>query len=155
MERVPPAVSLNFERLVMEVCNRAKLDFDDWPLEARELLNHLETRWREGIERGLSTEAAEERAILLFGGADQVAKSLRRPWLKRVLFYRRYRAERYFWILGVTAIKAWPMAHPHPDGSNTLWRTSISIDSGFIFQRPTVHCLGVAALETVEMRIRG
>lgn len=107
MERVPPAVSLNFERLVLDVCNRARLDFDDWPLEARELLNHLENRWREGIEMGLSTGAAEERAVALFGDVKQVARSLRAPWLRRMLFYRRYRAERYFAILASVVINAW------------------------------------------------
>lgn len=92
--RVPPAVSLAFERVVADVCHRAKLETEEWPLRAHELLNHLQDRWREGIEAGLGTDAAQERALQMFGKPETVARRMREPWWKRLLLQRRCRLHR-------------------------------------------------------------
>ena len=92
--RVPPATTRTFERLVTGICNRARLETEDWPLRAHELLNHLQDRWREGIEAGLTTEAAEERALQLFGKPGAVARRMKERWWKRLLLQRRFRLHR-------------------------------------------------------------
>ena len=71
------------------------MDYDEWLVNSQELAFHLQERWREGISLGLSTDAAQSRAIELFGDPIIVAKSLRKPWLERLLFYDRFRPERY------------------------------------------------------------
>ena len=120
--RVPPATALAFEKLAMRVCNEAKLDYDEWPARCHELVGHLQARWREGIEQELSTEAAEERAMELFGDVSRVARSLRQPWIRRLLFHRRYRAERYILFLAASVLGSWlwnieqvSHASPKPD----------------------------------------
>ena len=92
--RVPPAVTFAFEKVVAKVCDRARLETEEWPLKARELLNHLQQRWREGIEMGLSTDAAQSRALEMFGPPSLVARSLRETWWKRLMFQRRCRTAR-------------------------------------------------------------
>ena len=106
-ERIPPAVSLAFERLASEVCERAALDYDEWPLKAHELATHLQEKWREGVGLNLSTDAAQQRAIEAFGPVKAVAKSLRRPWLLRILTYRRYQTERVVIFLAASFFIAW------------------------------------------------
>jgi hypothetical protein len=100
--RVPPAVTFKFERIVSEVCHHAKLDTDEWPLRARELLDHLQERWREGAESGLSTETAEARALERFGHPLAVARGLRQPWFKRLMYQNRLRLHRYVTFLTAT-----------------------------------------------------
>jgi hypothetical protein len=92
--RVPPAVTFAFEKVVASVCDQAKLEAEDWPLRARELLNYFQERWREGVEMGLSTEEAQSRALEMFGPSKLVARSLREVWWKRLIFQRRCRAAR-------------------------------------------------------------
>lgn len=105
--RVPPAVSLTFEKAATDICNRAKLDYDEWPLQAHEFVTHLQERWKEGIEKGLTTEDAEARALALFGDPAATAKALRKPWLRRVLSYERYRPERHLLFLVAYVFHAW------------------------------------------------
>lgn len=93
--RVPPAVTFSFERYVAEVCHRAKLDDHEWPLKARELLSHLQERWREGVDGGLNDADAQERAIQLFGQPVDVARRLRQSWLRRLLYHQKCRPHRY------------------------------------------------------------
>jgi len=100
--RVPPAVTFAFERYVAEVCQRARLDDYEWPLRARELLTHLQNRWREGESLGLSTTAAEQRALELFGAPKDVAKGLRRPWWKRLLLHQNCRLHRQLTFLAAS-----------------------------------------------------
>ena len=100
--RVPPAVTFRFERCVAAICHYAKLDDYEWPLKARELLSHLQARWREGVENGLSDEAAEQRALELFGPSKSVAKSLRQPWWRRLLFYQNHRQHRLLTFLAAS-----------------------------------------------------
>lgn len=98
--RIPPAVNEVFVQIASQVCNRARMDYDEWLVNSQELAFHLQERWREGIALGLSTDAAQSRAIEKFGDPNIVAKSLRKPWLQRLLFYDRFRPERYgFFIL--------------------------------------------------------
>lgn len=102
--RVPPAVTFKFERFVAEVCHGAKLDDHEWPLKARELLSHLQERWREGVETGLSDAAAEQRALDLFGSSRAVARQLRRPWWRRLLFHQNRRQHRLLTFLTASLI---------------------------------------------------
>jgi hypothetical protein len=104
---VPPGVTLTFERLASDICSKAKLDYDDTALQAHELVTHLRERWLEGIEGGLTTDAAEKRALRLFGSAAEVARSLRQPWLWRVLLQERTRAERYLLFLAADGLYSW------------------------------------------------
>lgn len=105
--RIPPATTLSFQKTATQVCNLAKLDYDEWPLHAHELVNHLNERWREGIELGLSTDAAQERALRLFGDTSHVAQSIKRPWYRRLLTQQRYRPERYLIFLGAYVFYSW------------------------------------------------
>ena len=100
--RVPPAVTFAFERYVAEVCHRARLDDYEWPLKARELLTHLQNRWREGDAMGLSTTAAEQRALDLFGSPKSVARGMRRPWWKRLLLHHNCRLHRHLTFLSAS-----------------------------------------------------
>ncbi|GEM_PF-1588569 len=93
--RVPPGVDFAFEKRVNDVLEQAKPDYNRLPSMRTELMEHLRERWRQGIERNLSTEAAEEQALESFGNSETVGKSLREVWWRRLLTYRRYRAERF------------------------------------------------------------
>ncbi|NJK92628.1 MAG: hypothetical protein HC904_12850 [Blastochloris sp.] len=93
--RIPPGVDFAFEKRVNAVLESAKPDYDRLPELRTELMEHLRQRWREGIEKNLSTEAAEEQALELFGDPEAIGKSLREVWWRRLLFYRRCRAERF------------------------------------------------------------
>jgi hypothetical protein len=97
--RVPPAVTMKFENTAHYVCNKAKLDFDAWPLHIHEFVTHLQDRWREGIELGLDTDQAEERALQLFGNLNKVAQGVRKHWLKRLIYDDRCKVNRYFIVL--------------------------------------------------------
>jgi hypothetical protein len=105
--RIPPAVNLAFEQVANRICEQAKLDFDTWHLHNHELVTHLQARWRDGIDRGLGTEAAEERALALFGSSAQVAKSLRQPLITRLLRYKRLRTERLLIFLAAYLFFSW------------------------------------------------
>jgi len=105
--RIPPAVSLAFERVAYQVCVFAKLDYDDWYLHVHELRTHLQERWKEGIEIGLSTDKAEEHALAMFGNPRAIAKSLRKPWLVRLLNYKRFRSERLLTFLAAYVFFSW------------------------------------------------
>jgi hypothetical protein len=105
--RIPPAVQLTFERVAYRVCLLAKLDHDEWQFQVLELKAHLQSRWREGIEQGLSTDQAEERALQMFGELQTVAKSLRKPWLVRLLQYKNMRSERLLVFLSAYVFYAW------------------------------------------------
>ncbi len=105
--RIPPAVSLAFERVAYQVCILAKLDHDEWHLQISELKMHLQERWQEGIENGLSTGRAEAHALAIFGNPADVAKSLRKPWLVRLLQYKNMRSERLLVFLSADVFYAW------------------------------------------------
>jgi len=97
--RVPPAASFAFEQIVSKVCDAAKVDYNERPYVARELQNHLESFWRREIENGLSTDDAQQQALASFGRVEDVARNLRQPLWKRLLFFERYRAERFITFL--------------------------------------------------------
>lgn len=105
--RVPPAVTLEFRQIANDICNRAKLDYDDWAHQADELTTHLQERWRDGIDDGLSTEGARQKVLEGFGDRSLVAKSLRRPWYVRLLSYDRYRPHRYISFLAAYCFCCW------------------------------------------------
>jgi len=105
--RIPPAVSLAFERIAYKICELAKLDHDEWQMQVHELRTHLQERWKEGIELGLSTEKAEERALVLFGSPQAIAKSLRKPLFTRLLTYKRFRSERLLTFLAAFVFYSW------------------------------------------------
>jgi len=105
--RIPPAVQLTFERVAYRVCLLAKLDHDEWQFQVLELKAHLQSRWREGVDQGLSTDQAEERALRMFGDLQTVAKSLRKPWLVRLLRYKNMRSERLLVFLSAYVFYAW------------------------------------------------
>ena len=93
--RVPPAVTVGFERLALSICEEAKLDFAEWASKTHELVGHLQELWREGVELGLNTDASEARALDAFGTVEQVGRSLRLPWFRRYMLFERYRGQRY------------------------------------------------------------
>jgi len=98
--RIPPAINESFVKLAAGICDWARMDYDEWMVNSQELVYHLQERWREGIELGLNSEDAKTRALKLFGKPSAVAKSLRKPWLTRLLYYHRFRPERfYFFVL--------------------------------------------------------
>ncbi len=93
--RIPPGVTVQFERIALEVCEVARLDFGEWWPRIHEYVGHLELLWLEGIEMGLSTEDAERRAIEIFGQPQVVGAALRGSWPTRFLFSERSRWQRY------------------------------------------------------------
>ena len=105
--RIPPGVTLAFEKAATQICNDAKLDYDEWPLRAYETVTHLRERWRDGILKGLSTDEAERQALNAFGKLSAVARSLRKPWPVRILVHQRYRPERFFLFLVAYVFFSW------------------------------------------------
>ena len=98
--------------------SRAKLDHETDPLallhDVQETVNHLQERWMDGRENGLSPEEAEKRAIALFGDISLIAKSLKQPWYVRLLFYERCRPMRYFVVTwGMLFFSFLATMHPH------------------------------------------
>ena len=83
--RVPPAVSFAFERVATDVCDQAGLETFEWAAKVKELVNHLEQRWCEGVELGMSTDAAEKRALDLFGPPQEAGRWLGQGMIRRWL----------------------------------------------------------------------
>jgi hypothetical protein len=105
--RVPPGVTQAFEEKATQICNDAKLDFDEWPLRAYEAVTHLQERWRKGIRIGLGTDEAERQALNSYGEPSVVARSWRKAWHKRMLFHQRYRPDRFFLFLVAYVFFSW------------------------------------------------
>ena len=105
--RVPPAVTVAFERLALSICEEAKLDFSEWASKTHELVGHLQELWREGVELGLNTDASEARALELFGTMENVGKALRPPWIRRYLFLERYRGQRYAMFMTAAVVSSY------------------------------------------------
>ena len=97
--RVPPSVTMAFEGAATQICNDAKLDYDEWPLRAYETVTHLQERWRKCIQDGMGTDEAERQALRSFGDFSVVARSHRKPWHVRMLIHQRCRADRFFFFL--------------------------------------------------------
>ena len=97
--RVPPAVDFAFEKAVNLVLEVAAPDYDALPGIRTELMEHLRERWRQEIEKGGSTDSAEQAALEAFGDPQVVGRSMRLAWWKRVLKYRRCRTERHLWFI--------------------------------------------------------
>lgn len=97
--RVPPAVDFAFEKAVNIVLEVAAPDYDALPGIRTELMEHLRERWRQEIEKGRSTDSAEQAALEAFGDPQTVGRSMRLVWWKRVLNYRRCRTERHLWFI--------------------------------------------------------
>ena len=96
--RVPPSVTMAFEGAATQICNDAKLDYDEWPLRAYETVTHLQERWRKCIQDGMGTDEAERQALRSFGDFSVVARSHRKPWHVRMLIHQRCRADRFFFF---------------------------------------------------------
>jgi hypothetical protein len=144
--RVPPAVTMKFENTAHYVCNKAKLDFDEWPLHIHEFVTHLQDRWREGIDLGLDTDQAEERALQLFGNLNKVAHALRKPWLKRLMYDERCRVLRYIIIvLSVANISFDTMPIFHPANREILFG-SVEYYEGFL-----VHYYGFIVIASLSI----
>ena len=105
--RIPPAVNEVFVQVASEVCDRSKMDYEEWLVNSQELAFHLQERWREGVDKGLNAENAELRALKLFGEPSAVAKSLRKPWLGRLLHYKRFRSERFYFFVLAYFLYTW------------------------------------------------
>ncbi len=105
--RIPPAVNQVFIRVASQVCDRAKMDYEEWMVNSQELAYHLQQRWRELTEQGLSTDDAQAKALQMFGDPHTVAKSLRKPWLERLLHYKRFRSERFFFFILAYFLYTW------------------------------------------------
>ena len=105
--RIPPAVNQVFIRVASQVCDRAKMDYEEWMVNSQELAYHLQQRWRELTEQGLSTNDAQAKALQMFGDPHTVAKYLRKPWLERLLHYKRFRSERFFFFILAYFLYTW------------------------------------------------
>lgn len=102
--RIPPAVAFVFEQYASKICDEAKVDYEERPFIARELQNHLNHFWKRAIADGKSTDDAETAAIVAFGNVENVARSIRQPYWKRLLFFERCRAARFIWFMIVGAV---------------------------------------------------
>lgn len=105
--RVPPAVSAHFGRLAYQVCNGARLDYKELPSRASEMVTSLEHRWRKGIDDGLTTEAAETKAIEWFGDLSIAIKRLQEPWYCRLFLYERSRWARLVVFVAAFMFYSW------------------------------------------------
>jgi hypothetical protein len=108
--RVPPSISFEFERLSLDVCERAKADFDQRHLLFHELVDQLEELWRQGEAAGLDDVAAKDRALELFGDAEVAARVYRggfAKWMVRLLTFHRYASHRFILILGSVVFVTW------------------------------------------------
>jgi len=101
--RIPPSVSFHFEQVVALAGDHAKLDPTEWAIRSRELMGQLEYRWREGIESGLSTEEAQQRALDLFGEPAEVGKRFQKKWESNLLFSNGWRLFRIIVFLLVAS----------------------------------------------------
>ncbi len=108
--RVPPAVTLQFERFALAVCEEAKLDFDQWASKTHELVGHLQQLWREGIDMGMNTDDASNRALQVFGSVEAIGRAVRHPWITRYLLWRRYQGQRYAIYLSGAVVCAYAAA---------------------------------------------
>jgi hypothetical protein len=103
---IPPAVSFRFEQIIALAAEHARLEPTEWVIRSHELKSQLEHRWREGIEMGLSTDAAEERAIELFGDPVAVGRRYQKPLEVNLLHSRAWQAAR---ILLFLFVSFWPL----------------------------------------------
>lgn len=106
---IPPAVTFHFEKVVALVAEHAQLNPAEWAIRSHELMGQLEHRWREGIDMGLSTDAAEQRALELFGDPEAVGRRFKKRWESQLLFSYGWRVARIIIFLiamhlAVTAI---------------------------------------------------
>lgn len=93
-QRIPPAVTFHFEKIIALVAEHARLDAAEWAIRSHELMGQLEHRWHEGVELGLSTDAAQQRALELFGDPEAVGRRFRKHWRFNLLFARNWRLVR-------------------------------------------------------------
>src|SRR4051812_8851949 len=105
-ERIPPGVTFAFEKIAHEICHRAALEEDEATERAHEIVTLLREKFRDGIANELSTAQAEENAIAALDQAG-LTSTLRRPWMLRLLFFRRSRATRQLIFLGAYALYCW------------------------------------------------
>ena len=108
-ETIPVDVKIAIGATALQVCEEAKLDFDEWPLRAHEAVTHLRERWRDGTYNGLSSVEAKRQVLDSYGDPLAVGKSWRKPWYFRVLFHERYRATRYLLFLFAYVLFSWLM----------------------------------------------
>lgn len=104
--RIPPAVSFRFEQIIAQAAEHAGLEPTEWAIRSHELMSQLEHRWREGIDMGLSTDAAEQRAIELFGDPAAVGRRYQKPMEVNLLYSRAWQAAR---ILLFLFVSYWPL----------------------------------------------
>lgn len=95
---VPPAVRLAFAKYAFQVCLRAEVDDLDFEGRQREICNHLELAWIQGVETK-SDEAAEEDALQQYGSVEEASQLMKRPFWERFIFHHRYRTERLLLVL--------------------------------------------------------
>lgn len=97
--RIPPAVSFRFEQIIAQAAEHAGLEPTEWAIRSHELMSQLEHRWREGIDMGLSTDAAEQRAIELFGDPAAVGRRYQKPMEVNLLYSRAWQVARILLFL--------------------------------------------------------
>lgn len=102
--RIPPAVSFRFEQIIAQAAEHAGLEPTEWAIRSHELMSQLEHRWREGIDMGLSTDAAEQRAIELFGDPAAVGRRYQKPMEINLLYSRAWQAARILLFLITSTI---------------------------------------------------
>lgn len=153
---VPPAVTLAFERYCQEVCRLAALDSDQVPGRVYEWTTRLQDNWRAGCEEfNLSTTAAQDRAIELFGKPKELAASLRKPWWLSVITYRRCQVQRFavvlaYWIFYCGLREQ--LLSPHNSWEVLLLQEGITTPRDII--RLVLPCLGLALIWRFQLNDR-
>jgi hypothetical protein len=140
-------VTYDFEQVANEVCEKACLDYDDWNEKRRELVSYFQGRWCDFVDQELSTEEAEKRVLEMFGDVRKAAKSLRRPCLNRLLFYKRYRAERYIAFLTASLLTSW-LGAVDACSATHLEKSAVSIEYALGYFFNGYFALGALAVIT-------
>ncbi|MFA6546191.1 MAG: hypothetical protein WCS99_17360 [Limisphaerales bacterium] len=131
---IPPAVTFHFEKIIALVAEHAQLEPTEWAIRSHELMGQLEHRWREGIDMGLSTDAAERRALELFGDPGAVGRRFKKRWEVNLLFSYGWRVARIVLFLismhlAVTAVQVSALsAKATKEGINTVNSLNKSLD---------------------------
>jgi len=89
-ETIAPAYLSKLEQHAYKLCEKGKIDVDEWGSKWEEWLRHLRCLYREAVEQGMSSEQAYDYAVDNFGSLDEAAKLIRDPWWVRVVFYHRH-----------------------------------------------------------------
>ena len=90
-DTIASAYLVEFERLVTQLCRKARVDVDEEAIRWVQWNHELRSTYKEGITLGLSSSQAFDYAIREFGTSESLAARYRDPWLVRCMLYQRTR----------------------------------------------------------------